>query len=168
MVWCSYDALGDACHVRLDSATTPTDSVVGFSDRPYSLYGSYDYYAIVTNATRKLSPKCPEAVRAAIETLLASDSITITQELNLCEPLDTEYTYGKLELLQRIMNQFADTAMGCVGCVPCEIVLVHVPLAPLLTSPRNCGFVCRNYPPVRSPITTECTNLLSAPHGSLR
>mmetsp|Transcript_10428 Transcript_10428/g.26773 ORF Transcript_10428/g.26773 Transcript_10428/m.26773 type:complete len:471 (-) Transcript_10428:34-1446(-) len=107
-----------------------------FLDSP-GFDNSYRYYEIVTNATRKLSPKCPEAVRAAIATLLASDSITITQELNLCEPLDTVYGAGKGELLQRIMNQFADTAMG-------------------------------NYPPSNSPITAECKNLLSAPHGSLR
>ena len=72
----------------------------------------FDYYHIATTATAKISSTCPAAVRAAIATVLASDVATLTKELNLCEPLSPNYDDGKLELLQRIMNQFADTAMG--------------------------------------------------------
>lgn len=95
-----------------------------------------DYYRIVTEATRKLSPTCPAAVRAAIRAVIAADAATITKELRLCAPLSADYEAGKLQLLQRIMNQFADTAMG-------------------------------NYPPTRSPIHTECSNLLRGEWGTL-
>ena len=66
----------------------------------------------MTNATRKLSPECPAAVRAAIATVLASTSDELTQGLGLCARLPDGYAEGKGELLQRVMNQFADTAMG--------------------------------------------------------
>ena len=39
----------------------------------------FDYYAIVTNATAKLSPACPDAVRAAVAAVLASDEATLTR-----------------------------------------------------------------------------------------
>eukprot|EP00662_Eupelagonemidae_sp_cell21_P034920 gene34920-44032_t len=42
-----------------------------------------DYYAIVTNATRRVSPRCPDAVRAAIAAVVAADSATLTQELGV-------------------------------------------------------------------------------------
>ena len=64
---------------------------------------------IVTEATRKLSPTCPAAVRAAIRAVIDADAATITNELRLCAPLSADYEAGKLQLLQRIMNQFADT-----------------------------------------------------------
>jgi hypothetical protein len=59
-----------------------------------------------------VSQDCPAAVRAAIATVLATDPATLTKELGLCDPLPTAYEDGKGELLQRIMNQFADTGMG--------------------------------------------------------
>jgi pimeloyl-ACP methyl ester carboxylesterase len=94
----------------------------------------FDYYRIVTEATAKISPQCPDAVRAAIATVFASNAATLTRGLNLCDPLPTSFSDGKLELLQRVMNQFADTAMGNY---PPSRSPIAVECAALLSAPRG-------------------------------
>jgi hypothetical protein len=120
----------------------------------------FDYNAIITNATAKLSPQCPDAVRAAIATVLASDADTLTKELDLCEQLPSAYEDGKLELLQRIMNQFADTAMGNY---PPKRSPIITECNKLLAAPRGSLAALKNFLDDRyKSESAQCYNVSSA------